>query len=109
MRCVLATSWADFTNSALVREAATIGWGLSCGAGECLALATANEDPARVRTVDLKPRTTAFRRGSRQAGSRDVALSDAIAKAALDRVMDLFRRWAAECDPADPLTDVPRT
>lgn len=36
--------------------------------------------------------------GSRQAGSRDVALSDAIAKAALDRVMDLFRDWAAECD-----------
>jgi hypothetical protein len=37
--------------------------------------------------------------GSRQAGSRNVALSDAIAKAALDRVMDLFRKWAAECDP----------
>jgi hypothetical protein len=43
--------------------------------------------------------------GSREAGSRDVALSDAIAKAALDRVMDLFRTWAAECDDqADSVT-----
>ena len=39
--------------------------------------------------------------GSRGAGCFDTHLSDAITKAALAAVMDLFRAWAAECDEAE--------
>ena len=35
--------------------------------------------------------------GSREYGSYDTRLSDAIAKAALGAVLDLLRTWAAEC------------
>jgi hypothetical protein len=38
---------------------------------------------------------------AREAGVFDVKLNDAIAKAALAAVMDLFRSWAAEADEAD--------
>ena len=38
--------------------------------------------------------------GSRGAGCYDTHLSDAITKAALGAVMDLFRAWAAEVDEA---------
>ena len=41
--------------------------------------------------------------GSRGAGCFDTHLSDAITKAAIAAVMDLFRAWAAECDePPSP-------
>lgn len=35
--------------------------------------------------------------GSRAAAAWDTHVSDSIAKAALDAVLDLFRMWAAEC------------
>ena len=41
--------------------------------------------------------------GSRDAGCWDTHLSDAITKAALAAVMDLFRAWGAECDEPRPL------
>ncbi len=44
-----------------VREPSTLGWGLTCGADRCVALAATNESPARVRSADLRPRASAFR------------------------------------------------
>jgi len=42
--------------------------------------------------------------GARGAGLRDVKVSDAVVKGALDALWELFRGWAAECDNAEPQT-----
>ena len=40
--------------------------------------------------------------GARGAGLLDTRQSDAVAKAAVDYVLDLFRIWAAECGRVAP-------
>ena len=43
--------------------------------------------------------------GAREAGLWDTHVSDAVAKAAVAAVMDLFRDWAAECGE-DPTSTI---
>jgi hypothetical protein len=86
----LAVAQVEPLRMGAVREGATLAWGLTCGSGECVALATApNEDPARVRTVDLKPRATSYRAPLVAGGPPDAPRVDGIATLGVGAFSDI--------------------
>ena len=64
------------------------------------AFMTRIDNPTHQQTIEARAILGGWA-GSRGAGCFDTHLSDAITKAALAAVMDLFRGWATECDEAE--------